>query len=111
MKLVYIAHPYGGKPENLERARRWLRWAWRSNHDDGFLAPWIEGCTALGDRTPESRDRGLEFDQQVVSMCDELWLVGGEISPGMKVEEEAARRFNVNVIDMTDLGPEPPETT
>jgi hypothetical protein len=104
--LVYLAHPYGGFLGNLARARRWLRWAWQNHPEYNFLAPWIDACFCLPE-TPENRAQGLAFGTQIVGLCDELWLVGGAISVGMRAEMQAAKR----VVDLTHLGPEPPGWT
>lgn len=109
MKLVYVAHPYGGDPENLARARRWL--AWLLGHPDfagcGFVADWILTCELLVE-TVDNRSRGLEVDLELVRRCDVLVLVGGRVSPGMEQELLIARAHRKGIIDLTDLGPVPP---
>lgn len=107
MRLVYLAHPYGGNPENLARAKRWLAWAIREYPGCAFVANWIlEG--ELFPETPEERKAGLRRDEAVLARCDELWLVGGEVSPGMEAEAQAAMRNGVHVHDRHYLGKEPP---
>lgn len=101
MRVVYIAHPYGGSADLRERAKRWFRWA-AVHQRVSPVADWII-MTELLDET--NREFGLKCDVALVKRCDEVWLVGGRVSPGMKVESDAGRL----VRDLTSLGPEPPE--
>lgn len=100
MRVVYLAHPYGGLAENRERAKRWFRWA-AVEMRVSPVADWIV-MTELLDES--FREFGLECDVTLVRRCDEVWLVGGEVSAGMRLESAA----NSRVRDMTGLGPEPP---
>jgi hypothetical protein len=54
------------------------------------------------------RDLGLACDFALIERCDELWLVGGRVSPGMALEAEHARKHGVTVADFTHAGYEPP---
>ncbi len=98
--LCYMAHPYGGKPENLRRARAVLRHL-NATHFPirAFIAPWIDWCEAVPE-TPENRAAGLGLDCAEVARCDEMWLVGGHASAGMRVESDAARMV-VNALHLT----------
>lgn len=103
MKIIYMAHPVSGDVENnLAKARRWYKWI-SSNYDVIVLANWIVDCEVFDNST--DYDAVLRKDEEIVRRCvDELWLVGGEISPGMKRESVAASV----VKDLTHLGAEPP---
>ncbi len=104
MTLCYMAHAYGGNPENLARAQRWLRYLNRKHFPvNVFVAPWIEWCIAVPE-TPENRAAGLAMDIAEVARCDAIWLVGGRISDGMRTEMAHAKV----VVDLTHLGDEPP---
>lgn len=109
MKVVYIAHPLGGGPdreENRARASRWCAWAARSRGVSP-VAGWIT-LSGQWDESAENRALGIACDVALVPRCDELWLVGGRVSPGMEAEASAARAAGVPVVDLTDLGKEPP---
>jgi hypothetical protein len=122
MHVVYLAHPVGsetleGVAANLTRARRWYRWCCDTFGDDhAFVANWIidvevyPGADAGPARgTNRERIRGLRRDDAVIDACDQVWLVGGEVSSGMA---RAQRRANANgdcVFDLTSLGAEPPD--
>lgn len=106
-KVVYISHPLGQGPDrekNRQNAKRWVCWAALAKGVSP-IADWI----TLSEFWDESkRDIGLDCDVAAVAKCDELWHVGGRISTGMRVEEEAARAAGIPVIDLTELGYEPP---
>lgn len=95
MKVVYIAHPLGAGPDrvrNLRRARLWVCWAAELGYAP--IADWI----ILASHWDESRrEQGLAIDVELVKRCDELWLCGNRVSPGMKIEAEAAEAAGVKV--------------
>ncbi|HEX9772554.1 MAG TPA: DUF4406 domain-containing protein [Steroidobacteraceae bacterium] len=111
MRVGYIAHQLGAPTvaemeANRKNAELWL--AWIAYHFDvAPVASWI----SLSRQWPESeklRKRGLEIDCVLIRRCDEIWLVGGRISDGMRIEMDAARDAGVVVIDLTALGHSPP---
>lgn len=110
MKSVYIAHPLGAGPDrefNRARAARWVAWAGLQG-----VAPSATWIVLAGqwDESEENRTRGLAIDVTLVKRCDEVWLVGGRVSAGMKIEANAAIEAGIAVVDMTHLGEEPPRS-
>jgi hypothetical protein len=111
MRVVYLAHPLGAGPDreaNRRSAARWLTWA-ATVRRVAVIADWITLSGEL-EETPGNRDLGLAFDLALVARADEIWLVGGRVSPGMAIEEAEARRIGKPVVDLTNTGPLPPET-
>lgn len=111
VKLIYMAHPYGGDPENLQRAKRWLRWAaCEARRENAFvLAPWIPLCEVFsGSERPDDTTRAfmLNGDCETVRSCKELWLCGDSVSPGMRQEQEAAA--GAGILIRRFFGMEPP---
>lgn len=106
MKVVYIAAPLGSgfqRDINRARAERWVSWAGEQG-----VAP-VATWTTLAKFWPETRlEQGLAIDFALLERCDEVWLVGGRISPGMALELKHAQLGNVRVVDLTHLGEEPP---
>jgi hypothetical protein len=119
MRVVYIAHPLGAGPDretNRAKASRWVAWA-----ADQGVAPVADWVILSGQWTEDRRTEGLAIDCALIGRCDELWLVGGRISPGMQIEAAWARnvvRFDaasgrvipegVWVRDFAGFGSEPP---
>jgi len=111
VKLTYLAHPVGLDIErtlNLERVRRWFRWALDEYPDSAIVVPWLVYVQNLAE-TPENRTRGIRDDLAVLSRCDAILLVGGWLSPGMGEELDLARRLGLEVFNRIDMGNEPPE--
>jgi hypothetical protein len=110
MRVCYMAHPLGAdaatREANRQRAQRWYKWI-IDTFDVAVCADWIIG-SGLWDERQECRDYGLAMDVAIVSKCDEIWLVGGRISPGMQTELQHAVLSDLRVVDLTFLGPEPP---
>lgn len=107
-RVAYMAHPFGGDPANLARAKRWLRYLVRANPHIDFCAPWIPLCEVLNDASPLERERMLSFDCRIVAVCHAIFLVGGRISAGMQKELEAAWDAKIPIVDLNSLGEEPP---
>lgn len=86
--LIYVAHPFGGDMVKLAAAEQWVAYLCRS-FPAIFWAPWIPLCRHWPD-SGESRKRGLELDLAAVRRSYGVILVGGEVSPGMTLERDAA---------------------
>lgn len=110
MPVVYVAHPvrWPNVADNLAGARRWLKYLQAETPETAYIAPWINTVETLGTGTM-AHAVGLGYCEAIVSRCDSLLLVGGRISSGMAREAAAAVTAGVEVIDMTELGVEPPE--
>jgi hypothetical protein len=106
MKVVYLAHPLSGDIErNRANAARWVAWA-TVVHRVAVVADWITLSGQLSEA--EGRELGLECDKALIERCDEIWLVGGRVSPGMLLELEHAKRHRKLAVDLTHMGYEAP---
>jgi hypothetical protein len=109
VKVIYVAHPLGtgaNRDHNRLRAMRWCAWV-AEKFDAAISADWI----VLSGVWPESlryRNMGIIRDLEMVSRSDEVFLVGGRVSPGMEDEATRALNADIPVYDMTSLGVEPP---
>jgi hypothetical protein len=115
-KVVYIAHALGAGPDresNRAKASRWVAWAAETQG----VAPVADWIILSGQWDESHRDfTGLRIylelpasiDVALVARCDEVWLCGGRVSPGMTVEGKEAKRLGKPVFDLSDLGSEPP---
>lgn len=114
MKIVYMCHPVKGEtPEhtaqNVQRAKRWVRWIYDNYEDIFVMAMWIVDCEVLDDHNPVHRAAGMMRNSVAVPLCEEAWLVGGTLSLGMFSEMEIAFKSGRIVRDFLSFGEEPPE--
>ena len=100
MKKVYICSPYrptGQNPEaerkrNVEKAQTACRLA----IDAGYLplAPHLYFTQMLNDDELFERFLGMAYGSLWLDEADEMWVIGTELSDGMKQELEYARKKN-----------------
>lgn len=96
MKLVYICSPYAGDIENnVKFAKIACRYVVEQGHAPvavHLLYPLI-----LNDAVPEERKIGIQMGLRVLSSCEELWVCGDKISPGMEQEISEAKRMGMPI--------------
>ena len=95
-KIIYIASPYRGEVElNTERARRYCRFA----VSEGCMpiAPHLLYPQFMDDDNREERKKGLSFAVMLLDKCDELWVMGENISDGMLAEMEHAKDSGIPI--------------
>lgn len=112
--VAYLSHPIGppnadDKPlarhDNLNHAALWLRllikhttWA--------IMCPWIAYLNAM-EGTDLYGPRALTDQITLLERCDIIVQVGGWVSPHMQIEANHARRRDMPILDLTDLGTRP----
>ena len=85
MKMVYIASPLRGDyNQNIQNAVEYCRLA----SEQGVLpmAPHIIFSQWCNDTVPELREQGLSLGLALLSKSEELWVMGKQISEGMRGE-------------------------
>ncbi len=101
MRLVYICSPLRGDMEqNISRAHEYCAYA----ADCGVipLAPHTIFTNYLDDRNPEQRQRGLSMGLELLKRCDEMWIVGGTVSEGMKGDLALAEKEHIPRLYVSD---------
>ena len=94
MRVVYVAHRLSGDwPGNTAAAREFVKHA--AHHGVAPVAPYLTLDGLLVE--PDDRELGLEIDLVLLARCDEVWLCGPVISPGMLLELDAARARGIPV--------------
>lgn len=89
--LVYICSKYAGDTEeNLERTRRFCRYAFEKGRIP--LSGVLAFTPFMDDSDPDQRGSAIFMDMVLMGKCDELWVLGDEISGGMAIEIERARK-------------------
>lgn len=89
--IVYICSPYSGDTEtNTKKARKYCR----SAVDNGYIpiAPHLLFPQFMTDDDPFERNLAVFMDIVLLSKCAELWVFGENITTGMKIEIEKAKR-------------------
>lgn len=108
MKQIYLAHPLSattavGIKRNLTLAKQWYKWA--CDHywpEHTFNCMWILNCEVYDDADAIQRSRGMQRNLAHIKRCDELWLLGEEVSVGMLEEALFAQRTcKMPVYDLT----------
>lgn len=111
MKVVYIAHRLTsntreGIEENRRKASLWAAWA-AVAEGVSPICSWIV-LTGILPETPEMRAIGLALDCAQVERCDEVWLVGGVVSGGMRIEADHGIKHGIVIRDLSFMGELPP---
>lgn len=102
MNLVYICSPlHGDMAENIKKANRYSETAARMGVVP--LAPHTIFTKYLNDDIPEQRERGLNMGLALLRRCDELWVCGNVISPGMHGEIEFAKKNGIPIKFMKEV--------
>ena len=99
-KLVYIASPLSGDTgRNVLFARKACRYAIARGNTP--FAPQLIYPQILDDNNPSERQLGLDMGTRMLTLCDELWLCGENISPGMEGECKLARELCIPVLKVS----------
>lgn len=85
-KMIYVAHPFQGKPENIKKVEKIILDLVRVYPNYVFFSP----LHATGFYYFEkSYEEGMKDCIEMLSRCDELWLCEGwENSKGCNIEYE-----------------------
>lgn len=109
-KLVYIASPLSGDVEtNLDFARQACLYAMAQGVTP--FAPHLLYPQMLDDNDPAQRELGMKMGNQMLALCDELWLCGDITSPGMAKERALAEDLDIPVqwVSMDGILYRPPD--
>ena len=113
LRIIYLAHPLGAvepqRTANIARAMRWYQHLFRHHPGIAVQASWILSAQ-VAEETQEERDRGVAMDNALLPLCDEVWLCGDHVSPGMLAEARLAVSRGIQVRSILRAGGEPPVT-
>lgn len=101
MKLVYIAHPFGGKRRNVRRVEHIIKRLLKTHNGTTFYSP----LHATGFFYNElSHEEGMKHCVEMLKRCDELWLCEGWIkSRGCLIEHSYAVQHNMPIIYLDNI--------
>nr|DAN92820.1 MAG TPA: deoxyribosyltransferase [Caudoviricetes sp.] len=99
--LVFISSPFAGDTRrNTKRARGFCRFAVSKNCIP--VAPHLLFPQFMEEDDPAQRDLGIFFGMVLMSKCQEVWVFGRDITKGMAVEIEKAKRRGLPVRYFSD---------
>ncbi|MBC7654366.1 MAG: hypothetical protein H7098_07830 [Oligoflexus sp.] len=99
-QIIYIAHPISGDVnENLKSIKNIYRYLSLKNKVIPFI-PYIATIESLNDNNQKERLIGFSHNEAIFKsgIIDQLWLYGGIISEGMKIEIEWANDLGIPII-------------
>lgn len=100
-QLIYIASPYGGREENYILSRKILTALQECRKEYAFVSP-IQAYGYYYD--PASYDKGIEMCLDLLSHCDQLWIIGDDgISKGVQIERQWAQEHGMAVKEYATL--------
>jgi hypothetical protein len=105
--LVYLSTPlWQDVPGAMRVAERWVAWVLAAYPHIVPFSAWLVWGATMGDAA--GRMRALDCAVEVVQRCDEIWMVGGRITPLMQAEMTSAERYGKRVLDLSFMGLDPP---
>ena len=95
-ELVYIISPYAGDTEaNVAFAICCCRMAIQQGYTP--IAVHLLYPQILNDLDPAERAIGLQLGLDILRHCDEAWVCGSRISPGMEGEIQTAHQLGIPI--------------
>lgn len=99
--LFYVAHQYGGNPENLEHAKRITHDLQVSDLENSYICPLLLFSHLKYGEI--GYDAEMELCLDILSICDKL-IVASDISKGVASEIDFAKLVNMEVEYLEDTG-------
>lgn len=97
--LVYICSPYSGEVEqNTQRARYYSRFA----VDQGAIPLAAHLLLPQFMSETDERELALFMDMVLMGKCEQVWVFGETISPGMEAEIAKAKKRNMIIRYFTE---------
>lgn len=97
MKKIYVCSALRGDvDENIRKARSFCEYVARE-HKAIPIAPHIYFTQFLNDEIAEEREFGLSAGLSLLSVCDELWYFGDQVTRGMAGEISYALGHDIPV--------------
>lgn len=90
--IIYVCSPYGGQEENYETAKRFGKYVIEHGHIAIIPHTMLHGV--VDDNILEQRLSALALGKQLMTLCDEVWVFGKNITSGMEGEINEAVRIN-----------------
>lgn len=96
MPLVYICSPYAGRVENnVLMAKQYSRFALAKKCIP--VTPHLLYPQFMDDNNPVERNLARHINYVLLGKCEELWVFGSVVSPGMEHEISVAKKRNMKI--------------
>ena len=94
MAVIYVSHAYGGKPENVERAKKVTRNLQINDLENCYICP----LTAFS----HLRYKEIGYDEEMALCLDllsvsDILIVASEVTKGVQIEIEFAKLVGMEV--------------
>ena len=99
--IIYVSHAFGGKPENLERAKQITHDLQVADLENTYICPLLAFSHLQYGELGYDDEMNLCID--LLSECDRL-IVASEISKGVQMEIDFARLVNMEVLRLEENG-------
>ena len=97
--LLYLAHKYQGKQENLDRVKKIAHDLQMENPTHCVVCPLLNfSCLDYGEI---GYDDEIELCLDLLSLCDTL-IVASDVSQGVQKEIDFARMVGMEVVDLAE---------
>ena len=101
MRVIYLAHPYGGDEKNVEDAKQIVRQLVKKFPGIVFLSP-LQAAGFYYNDIPYIQ--GMGHCIELLSRCDELWLCDGwQDSKGCCMEYAFAKAKGILIYQLEEL--------
>lgn len=97
--LLYLAHKYQGKQENVERAKKIAHDLQMENPTQCVVCPLLNFSSL--DYGEIGYEQEMEICLDLLSACDVL-IVASDVSDGVRKEIDFARMVGMEVIDLAE---------
>ena len=99
--IIYVSHAFGGKPENIERAKKITHDLQVSDLENTYICPLLALSHLQYGELGYDEEINLCID--LLSECERL-IVASEISKGVQLEIDFAKLVNMEVLRLEKDG-------
>ena len=99
--IIYVSHCFGGKPENLERAKKITHDLQVADLENTYICPLL--ALSHLEYNEFGYDDEINLCIDLLSECDRL-IVASEISKGVQLEIDFAKLVNMEVLRLEKDG-------
>ena len=99
MATIYVSHAYGGKIENLERAKKITHDLQVKDLENCYICPLLAfSHLAYGE---EGYEQEMALCEDLLTICDKI-IVASELSEGVNREIDLAEKCNMEIEYLED---------